>query len=122
MKLITSIAMLLLAFSACGKGDGNAFGTNSGKDGNTEDSATGFCQQDETWICPELCDRMSCGGMDPDCIRICSTELQDCTSSDLAATCSCFETYLTDVVCQTWEEAQPMWDACISEIACFDDY
>jgi hypothetical protein len=122
MKLPMQIVLVSLAFYACGQGDNNPFTQTGTKDENVGDSATGFCQQDETWICPELCDRMSCGGMDPDCIRACSAELQDCKSSEMLATCSCFDTYLVDVVCQTWEEAQPMWDACISKITCFDDY
>jgi hypothetical protein len=118
MKLIFSAALCFLGVLACANGSSNPSKTDNGD----TDSSTGWCEQDPTWICPELCDLMTCAGMTSECIRACSAELQDCGSDELKATCACFESHLDGVVCQTWEAAQPAWDSCISAIGCFDDY
>jgi hypothetical protein len=118
MSLLFRTTFSVFLLSACGT-EGNG---PHPKDAQEGDSAEGLCAPDPTWICPELCDRMSCTGLSSDCIRDCTAELQDCEAEQLDATCDCFDQVLGDVVCQTWEAAQPDWDACVTQVACFDDY
>jgi hypothetical protein len=124
MKLILSAAVCFLPALGCSNSSTDGGKTNGGGAGDSGDTENtyGQCELDPTWICPEVCDRMTCAGMTSECIRACSAELQDCDTESLQATCACFETHLADVVCQTWEAAQPAWDSCIGAIGCFDDY
>jgi|GEM_PF-4896109 len=101
---------LLLTISACGTTPKN------------DPANLDFCEMDPTWICPELCGLMDCGGPQSDCINACTAELNDCDEEELFDTCTCFETHLSETVCQTWEAAQPDWEDCIQSIGCFDDY
>ena len=121
MRRHALLVLLCACLIACGGSEKDSNFWGSGKV-ETADTTSTWCLSDATWVCPELCDRMSCTGLSSDCIRDCSAELQDCTPADFTSTCDCFEEHLKDVVCQTWEAAQPGWDSCISEIGCFDDY
>jgi hypothetical protein len=123
MKLILTAAVCFLPVLGCSNSSTDGGKTDGeGTDDTNANILNGMCQQDPTWICPEVCDRMTCAGMTSECIRTCTAELQDCDTESLQATCACFETHLSDVVCQTWEAAQPAWDSCIGAIGCFDDY